>query len=99
MSRFDVYKNPEGDGYLLDVQADLLNDLNTRMVVPLLPLLVAPKPAQHLNPRFEIQKESVVMATQFMAAVPSYILRNPITNIESNRNSITAAIDFLMQGY
>lgn len=34
MARFDVYKNAGGSGYLLDVQADLLNHLNTRIVVP-----------------------------------------------------------------
>ena len=27
MFQFDVYKNPDGDGYLLVVQADLLNNL------------------------------------------------------------------------
>ena len=42
MARFDVYRNPEGSGYLLDVQADLLSDLNTRVVVPLIPAELAP---------------------------------------------------------
>ena len=46
MSRFSVYLNPEGVGYLVDVQANLLNHLNTRMVVPLLPADQAPMPAQ-----------------------------------------------------
>ena len=49
MARFDLYHNPDG-GYLLDVQTDLLNHLNTRMVVPLLPMQTAPKPAATLNP-------------------------------------------------
>nr|WP_084591089.1 CcdB family protein [Desulfonatronovibrio magnus] len=38
MSRFDVYPNTGGYGSLLDVQADLLSHLNTRVVVPLLPV-------------------------------------------------------------
>ena len=50
MARFDVYKNPEGSGYLLDVQASLLSDLNTRIVVPLLPQSSAPAAAAMLNP-------------------------------------------------
>lgn len=37
MARFDVYLT-SSSGYLLDVQADLLAGLNTRVVVPLLPL-------------------------------------------------------------
>ncbi|ABC24346.1 CcdB family protein [Rhodospirillum rubrum] len=38
MARFDVYANPDGMGGLLNIQADLLRHLNTRVVVPLLPL-------------------------------------------------------------
>ena len=32
MARYDAFPNPEGRGWLLDVQADLLRDLNTRVV-------------------------------------------------------------------
>ncbi len=41
MARFDAWPNPDGIGWLLDVQADLLRDLNTRVVVPLMPLAAA----------------------------------------------------------
>ena len=54
MARFDVYANRGGLGFLLDVQADLIARLNTRMVVPLLPLDAAPTPATRLNPIFEV---------------------------------------------
>jgi toxin CcdB len=54
MAKFSVYPNLEGGGYLIDVQADLMRHLNTRMVIPLLPLDVAPKPAKTLNPLFDI---------------------------------------------
>ena len=42
MARFDVYANPGKAGYVLDVQADLLSALNTRIVVPLMPAHAAP---------------------------------------------------------
>ncbi|WP_153147680.1 CcdB family protein [Dechloromonas sp. H13] len=99
MPRFAVYRNPEGVGYLLDIQADLLSHLNTRVVVPLLPLAVAPKPASTLNPVFEIEGASVCMVTQFMAAVPAQMLKSPMFSLESRRNDITAAIDLLFQGF
>lgn len=100
MARFDVYKNPEGAGCLLDVQADLLSHLNTRMVVPLLPASIAPQPAPPLNPSFTIEGETLVMTTQFMAAVPSTLLHPPvITNLQPQHDAIIAAIDFLMQGF
>ncbi len=99
MARFDVCKNPGGTGCLLDVQADLLSQLNTRVVVPLLPLALAPRPARTLNPCFEIMGETLVMTTQFMAAVPANMMLAPIGSLSSQRGEIIAAIDFLMQGF
>lgn len=43
MARYDVYSNP-GGGYVLDVQADLLNELKTRIVIPLIIKTLAPIP-------------------------------------------------------
>lgn len=99
MARFAVYKNPEGEGYLLDLQADLLRHLNSRLVVPLLPLEIAPKPAGTLNPVFDIEGSAVSMVTQFMAAVPAQMLKTPLTNLESRRGEIVAAVDLLFQGF
>lgn len=99
MARFDVYRNPEGTGYLVDLQADLLDHLNTRIVAPLLPLDRAPKPAATLNPVLDIAGEQVVMTTQFMAAVPSQTLKSPVARIDAHRSEITAAIDLLFQGF
>lgn len=99
MARFDVYKNPEAGGYLLDVQANLLNHLNTRVVVPLLPQSSAPAAAAKLNPIFNVQGKNLVMVTQFMAAVPNTLLKTPVLNLEPSRNEITTALDFLFQGF
>lgn len=38
MARFDVYLGSGNAAYLLDVQANELGDLNTRVVVPLMPM-------------------------------------------------------------
>ncbi len=99
MARFDICANPAGAGYLLIVQSDLLDHLNTRMVVPLLPLAQAPQPARILNPVFAVGAESFVMATQFMAAVPTAILKEPVASLDQRRDEIVAALDFLMQGF
>jgi toxin CcdB len=99
MARFDLYRNPEGGGYLLDIQADLLSQLNTRAVVPLLPPDSAPSPARRLNPIFQIGTDEVVMATQFIAAIPRSFLREPIGNLALYRNDIVNALDMLMQGF
>lgn len=99
MVKYDVFPNPSGDGVLLNVQSDLLGDLNTRVVVPLLPEATAPKPARRLNPVFEINGARFVMVTQFMAAVPVSVLKTPVANLESDFGAITTAVDMLMQGF
>ena len=38
MARFDVFANPNGTGYLLDVQTDLLDGLNCQSACNLDPL-------------------------------------------------------------
>lgn len=99
MARFGVYRNPEGPGYLLDIQADLLSHLNTRAVVPLLAPDLAPKPAATLNPALDIDGVPMVMVTQFMAAVPVQMLKTQVAHVEARRGDITAAIDLLFQGF
>lgn len=98
MARFDLYAAPDGNGYLLDVQADLLDALNTRVVVPLLPRAKAPPPAKGLNPVFDIRAEPHVMATQFLSAVPLAQLRDPVANFLAHDREITNALDMLLTG-
>ncbi|MBC7699670.1 CcdB family protein [Aquabacterium sp.] len=98
MPRFCVHANPEGPGYLLDVQANLLSHLNTRMVVPLLPKTSAPAPAQTLNPTFEIGGVAHVMVTQFMAAVPQKLLQAQVLSLEDRAHEVVSALDCLFQG-
>lgn len=99
MARFDVYVSPDGAGYLLDVQAEVLSGLNTRVVVPLWPMALAPIPAKRLNPIFDIEGKSHLMLTQFMAAVPCTLLRNPITSLAAQDSLIMAALDMVLVGF
>jgi len=99
MAKFDVYRNPDGPGYLLDCQADLLNGLNTRFVVPLLPVDIAPPPAERLNPAFEIAGQRFVMVTQFAGTIARKQLGNRIASLLAEDVTITDAIDMLLSGY
>lgn len=99
MARYDVCINPDGDGYLLDVQADLLENLTTRIVVPLMPVTDAPDPAKRLNPIFEIEGRRVVMMTQFLAAVPMTILNNRVGSLSAQHDQIINALDMVFQGF
>lgn len=99
MARFDIYRMPDSNGYLLDIQANFLSHIDTRLVVPLLPLDEASRPAVRLNPCFHIGTEKVAMITQLMAAVPKSVLATPLGNLSDHHDEIVSAIDFLMQGF
>jgi toxin CcdB len=99
MSRFDVYPHPDADGFLLDVQADILSLLKTRVVVPLMPQDGAPKPMDRLNPVFEVRGKPVVMMTHYIAAVPAKILSDPVGDLGARRREVVDALDFLQQGF
>lgn len=100
MARYDVYRNRHGEGYLLDCQADSLNHLNSRVVVPLLLEEVAPvPPASRLNPLFEIEGEIVSMTTQFAGAIPVRELGPKVGSLDLQHDRIMAALDMLLIGY
>lgn len=97
MARYDLFR--DGDDYLLDVQADTLEDLNTRVVVPIQRPERAPKPGWRLNPAFTIEGNRYVMVTQFISAVPASELDLPVANLARHHDEIVAALDMLFQGF
>lgn len=104
MAQFDVYvnANPETKQtipYLLDVQTDLLDNLATRVVVPLVAATAAGKAAKHLNPQFEIQRTPVLMSTAELAGVKLHALGERVCSLKAQRNEIIAALDFLITGF
>jgi toxin CcdB len=103
MAQFDVFPNPvaedqEGFPCLLDVQSDLLAHLSVRVVVPLVHADVADPPLPRLNPRFVIDRKSLVMATTLIGGLPTHALRDPIANLSGRRDEIIGAIDMLITG-
>lgn len=104
MAQFTVYQNKNVQTrsavpFLLDVQNDLLNDLETRVVVPLCPLSsVKGKPLRALTPVLEIEEEPYVMLTPQMAGIAKRELGASVTHLERYRYEIVAAIDFLVTG-
>ena len=98
MARYDVFKTV-ADGFVVDCQADFLDHLRTRFVVPLLPPELEPKVADRLNPIFAIDGANYVLFPQFAAAVPAQDLKQQITSLDHEHARIMAALDMLMIGY
>ena len=100
MARLDVHAMPgrSQDGYVVDVQADLLSHLATRTVVPLLPEDTAPKAINELNPIFEIRGKRHVLVTQAIASIPRRELKRVIASLAEQHDRVTRALDVLLLG-
>jgi toxin CcdB len=99
MARFDVFRARDGGGYLLDVQADLLEGLPSRVVVPLLTPGAALPPLRDLNPVLRVAGEDVAMMTHYLTAVPKRELGQPVASAADQRDTITRALDLLLTGF
>jgi toxin CcdB len=105
MARFDVYANPGAHAtttpYLLDVQSDLLDGLDSRMVIPLRRLSHFPKVklSSRLTPVLIIAGEEFLLETPKMGAVPQRVLKVPVTSLALQQDHVSSALDFLFQGY
>jgi toxin CcdB len=99
MARFDVFTLVGGEGFLLDVQSDLLDQLASRVVVPLLPVESTPAPVRRLNPVFEIGGRKYLMATQLLSAVPMKDLAKHHRSLSEHEDQILGALDMLVRGF
>ena len=99
----DVYRNAAPRGtrdtpYLLDVQANLLGQLATRIVVPLRAAESIPRPMHGLQPSFEVEGRAVVMDTPALVGAPVSALGERVGNLRAERDAILAALDLLITG-
>ena len=102
MARFDVHPNPERTPevpFVLDVQADLLDGVTTRVVLPLYRLHLYPRPARRLNPVLEVLGEPLVLLAHLPATLPAKALPPPVANLSAEHGRIVDALDMLFQGF
>ena len=99
MAQFDYYLMPDGAGFWVDCQTELMENYTTRFVVPLVPHQDAPHPsAAKLNPQFEIAGRSYELLTQFAGTIPPEELVRRSGSLEHERYAILNALDFLITG-
>lgn len=96
MARYDLFS--DGDQYLLDVQADALDHLNTCVVIPVRRPENAPKPARRLNPSVLIDGKQFILVTQYATAMRRSELGEHAGDLSQHYDEIVAALDMLFQG-
>lgn len=105
MPQFTVYRNmnPKSRAdipFLLDVQANLLAVLGSRVVIPLYRKEACDLlPFSRLAPEFTIEDESCILMTPQLAGVPLKQLGEPVADLSVNRDQIIAALDLLISGF
>jgi toxin CcdB len=104
MSQFTVYLNEDDSSndtypYFIDIQNALLNDLNSRLVIPLSKHSSLKNiSAKKLCPVIHVNNDKFVLITNQMTSVPRSILKTEVISLESSRSEIIDAIDFLISG-
>jgi toxin CcdB len=97
MARFDLYRR--SNGYLLDVQSNLLPNVGTRLVVPLFVEGSVPQTIRKLHPTFDVDGRIYVMATHLMGAVPTAELGPSVGSLHHGYDRIVAALDMIFLGF
>lgn len=95
MARFDMHRLRYGS-LVVDCQADFLDEIGTRFVIPLVPRGDGPAPDIRINPQFTIDGEAMVLVPQFAAAVRTSELRTRVGSLAHEDVRIVHAIDILI---
>ncbi|MBX3588176.1 MAG: CcdB family protein [Ramlibacter sp.] len=104
MARFDVYPNPAASErrhtpYLLDVQNNYLDLIETTVVVPLCSADAMPLRARDLNPALSVKGRQVILNTAEIGAIPTRLLRAPVAHLGPSQADIQTALDTLFGGH
>jgi toxin CcdB len=104
MPQFQLYKNvnkatQKNYPYLLDIQSNLLGDLRTTVVIPLMPKRLAGNHIiSKLNPVIRIKSENFTVMTQNLAGIDRNALGALVCDLDQYQSEIIAAIDFALSG-
>ena len=101
MARFDVYRGRGRGGapFLIDIQANLLSALSTRVVIPIVPLPQIRQLRTGLHLVVDIEGSEHVLLPELMAATDRRSLGPVVLSLADRHYEIVGAIDFLLQGF
>jgi len=105
MAQFDVYSNMNQNTkniypYIMDVQSSLLDGIETRLVIPLIPKVqLSEKPIRNLIPCITINNNEYYVLTPQLASINKKHLGKYVENCKNERNAIISSIDFLITGF
>ncbi len=96
--QYDVYRRPNGT-LVVDVQHTLLEDLSTRVVVPLIQKSKGAPDSRSLSPGVSFDGKDYFIGIQFLATVTLAELGPNMGDIRHMRDEIIRALDLLFAGF
>jgi toxin CcdB len=105
MAQFCIYTNAnsatkERYPLLLDIQNQLLDSLETRLVIPLILLSkYETQPIKELMPVLTINSKKYVVLTPLQSGIHKKNLGTFTLDISTKRQEIISALDFLLTGF
>lgn len=98
MAQFDVHLAPDEATLVVDCQSDLLDDLPTRVVIPLYRPERTEWQFSRLTPKIIFGGVHYILATPVLATVDAGELSPPRGSLADERYTILNALDFLLTG-
>ena len=104
MAQFDVYRNPskktsKAYPFLVDVQNSVIDQLTTRLVVPLTTSNTKNSfYMKKLTPEIEFEGTTYLFLAQQLSAIPEDVIKDRIGSLELSRELLIDAIDFAITG-
>jgi toxin CcdB len=104
MPQFTVHRNQHAPSkarfpLLLDIQADFLKDLATRVVIPLAPQSSSMgQRMNRLTPLVQVEGKRYVVVTPQLSAIAKKELGPAVADLTSDRIDFINALDFLLTG-
>ena len=104
MAQFDVYRNPSSKTnraypFLVDAQNSVIDQLATRLVVPLTKNKTRNSLyMKNLTPEIEFEGETYLFLTQQLNSIPEDVLKDSIGSFAQSRELLIGAIDFAITG-
>jgi toxin CcdB len=105
VAQFDVYLNPQPNSrqfvpYVVDVQSPLIDQLGTRLVMPLSRIGAdQPQLPQNLCPLIDVEGESLSLMPHLAAPVIARSLKKPVASLSHRASEVTAAMDAVLSGF
>lgn len=105
MPQFAVYRNDnpgscEQFPYLVDIQPDLLEELGTRVVIPLAQAVeLSDFPMRYLTPAVSFEGRPYALLTPQLAGILRDELGPQAGSLADQERVISAAIEFLLRGF